>query len=90
MVILLLGAIVAFPQLGDADSWEPSHSCSKPHKPYEFTSQWQIDSFFNNVARYKNCIEEFIEEQEEAIENHMDASQEAIDDWNSFVNYELN
>ncbi len=73
-----------------ADMFEPSHSCSKPIKPYKFTSQWELDSFNDEVRRYKSCIEDFVEEQNEAVRKHQNAAEEAIDEWNSFVNYELN
>jgi hypothetical protein len=72
-----------------ADMFTPSHSCSKPYKPYQFTDQYQIDSFQSEVETYKYCIQEFIDEQNDAARKHQDAAQEAIDEWNSFVNYEL-
>ncbi len=50
-----------------ADMFTPTPSCSKPIKPYEFTSQWELDSFNDDVQRYKQCIQEFIEEQAEAV-----------------------
>jgi len=73
-----------------ADSYSPSHSCYKPSKPYEFTSQWEVDSFNDEVEMYRNCIADFVEEQQEAIRRHSQAAEEAIDEWNNFVNWELN
>jgi len=67
----------------------PSHSCSKPYKPYQFDSDWEVRRFRDEVDDYKRCIGEFVEEQEEAVRAHQDAAQEAIDEWNNFVNYEL-
>ena len=82
-----------------ADMFTPSHFCSKPvkpYKPYSFSSQWeidnynnQIDSFYDDVERYKSCIQDFVDEQNNQSNNHINAAQEAIDDWNRFVNYEL-
>lgn len=72
-----------------ADSWQPSHSCRKPYKPFSFSNQWEVDSFNDDVRQYRKCIEEFIEEQQEAIDNHRQAAEEAIDDWESFVRLEL-
>ena len=74
----------------NADMFTPSHSCSKPYKPYEFTDQYQLDSFNDEVQRYKRCIMDFVEEQKSAVSNHQNAQSEAIDDWNRYVNYELN
>jgi len=74
----------------NADIFSPSHSCSKPYKPYEFTSQYEIDSFNDEVETFKQCINDFIEEMNDASKKHQDAAEEAIDEWNNFVNYELN
>jgi len=73
-----------------ADNFTPSHYCSKPYKPFEFTSQWEVDSFLSDVESYKSCIEDFVEEQQDAIRKHQSAADEAIDEWNSFVRWELN
>lgn len=73
-----------------ADTYSPSHSCSKPYKPYEFTSQYQLDSFNDEVEDYKRCINDFIDEQNDAVQTHQDAAEVAIDEWNRFVRYELN
>lgn len=73
-----------------ADTFTPSHFCSKPYKPFQFNSEWERESFINQVRRYKTCIMDFIEEQEDAMQKHQDAADEAITEWNNFVNYELN
>lgn len=73
-----------------ADIFSPSHSCRKPYKPYKFTSQWEVTQFKNDVDRYKSCISEFVEEQNEEAQHHQDAANEAIEEWNRFVRYELN
>ncbi|HBT32961.1 MAG TPA: hypothetical protein DEB15_09020 [Pusillimonas sp.] len=73
-----------------ADMFEPSHICNKPYKPFEFASQWELDSFNDEVRQYKQCIANFVDEQNEAVANHQRAAEQAIDEWNNFVNYELN
>lgn len=73
-----------------ADSYEPSHSCSKPYKPYTFSDQWQVDSFKDDVERYKRCIKNFVEEQKNAVEVHQRAANTAIEEWNRYVRRELN
>ena len=72
-----------------ADMIAPSHYCSKPYKPYQFNSEIDIQNFQYAVQRYKDCINDFVEEQDRAIRNHQQAAQSAIEDWNSFVRYEL-
>lgn len=74
----------------DADMFTPSHSCTKPYKPYQFRDEWELRNFRDEVEDYKNCINDFVEEQNDAIRRHEDAAQEAIDEWNSFVRYEMN
>ena len=82
---LLIGSTIGI----NADMFSPSPSCSKPYKPYEFTDQYQLDSFNDDVQRYKQCIVDFIDEQNNAIRNHQSAREEATEEWNRFVNYEL-
>ena len=72
-----------------ADNYSPSHSCRKPIKPYKFTSNWEVEQFKDDVARYKQCINDFVDEQNEAVENHKRAAKNAIDEWNGSVRYEL-
>ncbi len=73
-----------------ADSFSPSHYCTKPFKPYQFTSEYEVSNFKSEVDSYQSCIEMFIDEQNDAIKKHRNAAEEALDEWNSFVNYELN
>lgn len=46
--------------------------------------------FKDDVRRYKKCIDAFVEEQNEQAKHHQDAADEAIEEWNRFVRYELN
>ena len=73
-----------------ADMFSDSPSCSKPSKPFQFDSQWEIDNFDEDVQRYKRCISDFVEEKNDAIRNHQLAIDDAIEEWNRFVDYELN
>jgi hypothetical protein len=73
-----------------ADMFTPSPSCFKPSKPYQFNSQWQVDNWNDEVMNYKNCISEFIDEQNGEANKHQEAASAAIDEWNSFVQFELN
>lgn len=73
-----------------ADMFKPTDYCTKPTKPYKFTSDWQITQYSNDIERYQRCISDFVESQNKAIENHQKAAKDAIDEWNRFVKYELN
>ena len=63
------------------------HPCSRPWKPSQFTSQNEVDSYKKQVEMYRSCIEEFVDEQKDAIRAHKRAAEEAIEEWNSFANY---
>ena len=82
--------LISCPMQTTADSWSDSPSCYRPSKPYQFTSQWEVDSFNDEVDAYRDCINDFIEEQRDEIDQHQEAINSAIDEWNNFVNYELN
>ena len=82
--------LTLFAHAAIADTFQPSPSSYKPTKPYKFTSQWEVDSYNNDVERYKQCIKAFVEEQQLAAATHKRAAAEAIEQWNNFVKYELN
>ena len=86
---IVLGSLLLVPALGTADTFTPSHYCTKPIRPYRFNSEFEIQQFQYDVERYKQCIEDFVEEQEDAIKKHQEAAEDAIDEWNSFVSTEL-
>lgn len=88
--ILITTVLILMANYAQADSYEPSTYCSKPYKPYEFNSQWELDAFQSEVDEYRRCIEDFVDEQENAIRQHQYAIETAIDEWNSFVRWELN
>lgn len=90
LVLLALACVVSLPASALADMFTPSPSCSKPYKPFEFSSRFEYDSFMDDVRRYKQCISDFAEEQQEAARRHTEAAEEAIDEWNSYVRRELN
>lgn len=85
--IAVLGASVA--ASASADYHAPSHNCTKPYKPYRFSSERDLESFKDDVERYGECIKEFAGEQKQAARRHQEAASEAIDEWNSFVRLEL-
>jgi len=82
--------LLALSGTAKADMFTPTPSCSKPYKPYQFTDQYQVDNFNSEVESYKRCINDFVDEQNDAARKHANAAEEAINEWNSFVNYELN
>lgn len=85
--IIALIFLLISPSICYADSWKPSHSCRKPYKPFNFNNQWDVDQYNDDVRRFKRCIEDFIKEQETEAQNHMDAANQAIEDWNNFIRW---
>jgi hypothetical protein len=85
-------ALSAFASVGSvqADTFKPNAYCTKPTKPYQFTNDWQITQYRNDVERYQRCISDFVESQNKAIKNHQKAAEDAIEEWNRYVKYELN
>jgi hypothetical protein len=79
---------LALPAIAQAES-TPMHYCSQPQKPYKFTSEWEVSSFKSDVETYRRCIEDFVDEQNEAIKKHREAANDAIDEWNLFLKYDL-
>lgn len=88
--ILITFIALSLPAFSVADTSIPPHSCYKPAKPVEFASQVDIDLFDKRVNNYKACIDEFIQQQKEARELHYQAEQNAITDWNNYIEDELN
>ena len=88
--LLLIVTYILIPHTALADIISPSPYCSKPYKPYKFNSQSELDRFNDEVRSYKSCINDFVEEQQDAVTRHSNAANEAIEEWNRFVNYELN
>jgi hypothetical protein len=72
-----------------ADMFSTSHSCSKPYKPYQFQDGYELEKFKNEVQSYKNCIEAFVKKQNDEAEQHYNAAKQAINEWNSYANYDL-
>lgn len=66
------------------------HSCSKPYKPIQISTRSELDQYLDKVEAYKACINNFITEQNDEIRARQSAINQAIEDWNNFVRYEMN
>ncbi len=87
VVVLLVFVSITSTVMGHM--FAPTHTCSKPFAPYRFDSQWQYDNYIADVNRYRRCIETFVDEQNAAADRHLQAANNAIDEWNRFVRLEL-
>jgi len=86
---ILAVLLAVFTSSAFADKITPVNSCIKPHRPAKFKSESEVSEFKAQVESYKKCINDFIEEQNQAIEKHKAAANQAITEWNFFVNTEM-
>ena len=61
----------------------------KPYKPFKFSSSFEEEQFFKEVAIYKEEVEKYVLEQDEAIGKHKSARDSAMEEWNDFAKYQL-
>ncbi len=89
-ILSLIGIFTIFTSFLNANSYVSGHSCYKPNKPYEFNSGYELDNFKQEVETYKQCISDFVDKQNNESKAHRKAAEEAIEEWENYVNYELN
>ncbi len=58
----------------------PDHTCSKPYKPYSFTTQWEVDSFNAELTTYYKCIDEYVDAAKNDIDRIIEKANEAVDE----------
>ena len=78
--------LVFLPAFTFADRVTPAHSCTQPRKPLKFKSDAEVNAYKSETDSYRKCINDFIEEQNQAMQKHKDAANHAIEEWNFFVN----
>jgi len=64
----------------------PDCDCYPPSKPYQFNSQYEIDSFNQNVDSYINCVNDYLDNANNDIERIYEAKQDALDEANRYIN----
>ncbi len=75
---LLLPAIVTAPVL--ADMITPSHTCAKPIKPSQFATREDHAKFDRQIRQYKQCLSDFINEQNKEARMHSEAARKATNE----------
>ena len=61
----------------NADRFSSSPLCYKPDQPLMFSTAYYIDRYNKDVMEYKQCINDFIAEQEYSINLHTESIQQA-------------
>ncbi len=87
---IIASALLFLPVISPAHMLSPPHNCSKPSKPYQLNSDYEIESYKSKVKRYKSCLQDFIEEQNNEALKHANAADGAADEWNNYANNGLN
>ncbi len=81
MIALVAMKIVLSPVTGAspvfADMISPSHTCSKPIKVSQFASQAEQARFDRQVRAYKQCLSDFIKQQNKEARMHSEAARNA-------------
>ncbi len=84
IVALVAMKIVLSPVIGAspayADMISPSHTCSKPIKVSHFASQAEQAKFDRQVRAYKQCLSDFINEQNKEARMHSEAARNATNE----------
>ncbi|BBP46461.1 hypothetical protein THMIRHAS_18340 [Thiosulfatimonas sediminis] len=73
-----------------ADEAAIAHGCQKPVKPASYQNFAEFAEFNKHFIDYKKCMNLFIEEHERAMERHHQAATNAVQEWNTFLNQNLN
>jgi len=56
----------------------PSPSCSRPYKPYQFNSEWELQSFKDDYERYIRCMQNYIDDAYDDIRQINNAIDDAV------------
>ena len=88
MIISAALLFVFIPACAFADKVPPAHSCTQPHRPFKFKTEAEVDAYKAQAESYRKCINDFVEEQNQAMQKHKDAANRAIEEYNFFVNTE--
>ena len=57
----------------------PESSCRKPYKPYSPISQYEADSYNEDMRRYVQCVKDYLENANNDIKRIREAMQNEVD-----------
>jgi hypothetical protein len=60
---------------------------SKPYKPFQFTSQFEVDSYNQQVDSYNDARARYIKCIDDYVDAHRKAANDAIDSSNSTLSF---
>ena len=71
-LLAMIGASSVF-----ADMITPSHTCAKPITPSQFATREDHAKFDRQVGKYKQCLTDFVNEQNKEARFHSEAARKA-------------
>ncbi len=63
-----------------ADMITPSHTCAKPFTPSQFATREDHAKFDRQVGKYKQCLTDFVNEQNKEARFHSEAARKATNE----------
>jgi hypothetical protein len=72
-----IALLVLLPLSVNADMITPSHNCSRPVKPSQFSMPVEQASYERQVGAYKQCLSDFVNEQSKEARLHSEAARRA-------------
>lgn len=76
--------LLVLPLAVQADMISPSHNCFRPARPSQLATDEEHTSFARQVAAYRQCLMEFIDEQNREARLHSEAARMANDELKRF------
>ncbi len=76
----IITVLVLLPLTICADMITPSHNCSKPSNPSHFATEAERGAFNRQIRTYKQCLTDFVNEQNKEARMHSDAARKAAND----------
>jgi len=86
---LFIALLLIVPGLSLSDGSLPSSDCERPTKPGSSASEQKWKAFYDAAQTYQACMQEFINTQKNELKRHENAVNQAVKEWNSFVEQEL-
>jgi len=75
--VKILTLLVLLPLTVYADMITPSHNCSKPNASSQFATDSEHRAFDRQIRTYKQCLSDFVKEQEKEARLHSEAARSA-------------
>ena len=75
-----IAVLVLLPLTVYADMITPSHNCSEPTHPSQLATEAERFTFDRQVRSYKQCLLDFVNEQNKEARMHSDAARKAAND----------